>query len=110
VEPIRFPRLDEQAAGAIAELFGVPLGLAPYRLRGRPVYQLLIPMPSEERPLEMVLWPDLARVDVRVGASAMVFKSVSGVEIYPGVEVLFRRQNPPGHLFVSVGGSAEMAV
>ena len=26
------------------------------------------------------------------------------MELYPGVEVLFRRENPPGMLFVSVAG------
>ena len=29
---------------------------------------------------------------------------ITSVELYPGVEVLFRRDDPPGMLFVSVQG------
>lgn len=102
--------LDERVARQIATLFGVELQVAPYRVRDRPVYRLTLEFPLPRQPIELLLWPELSRVDVRTGVCALVFKAISAIEIYPGVEVLFRRQNPPGHLFVSVGGSVEMAV
>ncbi len=104
---IRLDTLDADAAAQIAALFGVPLTTAPYQMRGEPVYRLLLPFPQQ---IELLLWPQLQRVDVRTGVCALVFKSVSAIELYPNVEVLFRRQDPPGHLFVSVNGRVEMAV
>ncbi len=107
MEFIRLDRLDEDTAAQIAALFAVPLTVAPYRIGGEPVYRLLLPFAE---PIEIVLWPPLRRVDVRTGACALVFKSIDAIELYPGVEVLFRRRDPPGHLFVSVNGRVEMAV
>ena len=102
--------LDEEAVTLIAELLGSPLELAPYRVRGKPVYQLSIPNQALGLDLLVVLWPALNRVDVRIGDCTMVFKAISRIELYPGVEVMFRRSDPPGHLFISVSGRAEMAV
>ena len=107
MDVIRLEQLDKQAAAQIAALFAVPLTAAPYRVGGEPVYRLALPFAE---PIEMVLWPPLRRVDVRVGPCALVFKSIDTIELYPGVEVLFRRRDPPGHLFVSVNGRVEMAI
>jgi hypothetical protein len=105
-----FSVLEEPAAEQIAALFGVPLGIAPYQFHGRPVYRLSLSFSETGQTMELVLWPELRRVDVRTGVWALVFRAISAIEIYPGVEVLFRRQDPPGHLFVSVNGRVEMAV
>jgi hypothetical protein len=107
MDVMRLDRLDAQAAAEIAALFGVPLKTASYAMRSEPVYRLLLPFAPQ---IEMLLWPQLQRADVRVGACALVFKTISAIELYPGVEVLFRRQDPPGHLFVSVNGRVEMVV
>lgn len=106
----RLPGLDEAAVTQIAHLLGAPVELAPYRVRGRPVYQLTLINRALGCDLVLILWPSLNRVDVRLGDCAMVFKSISSIELYPGVEVMFRRVEPPGHLFVSVSGRAEMTV
>jgi CRP-like cAMP-binding protein len=37
-----------------------------------------------------------------------VLKGVEAVDLYPGVEVLFRRNEPPAFLFVSVKGRVAM--
>ncbi|MGI8551410.1 MAG: hypothetical protein ACR2PL_11590 [Dehalococcoidia bacterium] len=102
--------LDEAAVSLIAELLGAAIELAPYRVRGQPVYQLAVPNQTLGQDLVIILWPALNRVDVRIGDCAMVFKTISRIEIFPGVEVMFRRTDPPGHLFISVNGRAEMVV
>jgi hypothetical protein len=107
MDVVRLEQLDEHAAAQIAALFGVPLATAPYVMGGKPVYRLLLPFPQQ---IELLLWPQLQRADVRVGTCALVFKAISGIELYAGVEVLFRRRDPFGHLFVSVSGRVEMAV
>jgi hypothetical protein len=110
VQATQLAHLDEEAVTLIAELLGVPLELAPYRVRGSPVYQLSVPNRALRRDVIVILWPSLNRVDVRIGDCTMVFKTITSIELYPEVEVMFRRADPPGHLFVSVSGRAEMAV
>ena len=106
----RLTELDEEAVTRIAALLGAPLELAPYRVRGKPVYQLSIANRTLGCDVLVILWPALNRVDVRFGDCTMVFKAIGSIELYPGVEVMFRRIDPPGHLFVSVSGRAEMVV
>ena len=106
----RLSVLDERAVSLIAELLGAPPQLAPYRVRGEPVYQLAVPNRALGLDLLLILWPPIGRADVRLGDCAMVFTGIESIELYPGIEVLFRRADPPGHLFVSVSGRAEMAV
>ena len=55
-----------------------------------------------------MLWPALARVDVRIGDCSIVYKGVATVELLPGVEVIFRRNAGDGYLFVSAGGRASV--
>ncbi|HXG35495.1 MAG TPA: hypothetical protein VNL15_00845 [Dehalococcoidia bacterium] len=95
---------DPGVVEAITSLLDGRLEQAPFELKGSPVYQLR--MHSEEHGQEVLitLWPQQARVDVRLGKSYWVLKDISAVELYPGVEVLFRRQDPSALLFVSTKG------
>jgi hypothetical protein len=110
VAAIVLPCLDEAASLAIADLLGVAVQTEPYRVAERPVYRLVVRNRKIEQDIVLLLWPALNRADIRIGDCTMVFKSVSAVELYPGIEVLFRRAHPPGHRFLSVEGRAEMAV
>ena len=108
---------DETTVEAIAALFGVDARKAPFEVPKRPpgaeaqpptekapVYQMTVPSAELGGPLLLTLWPSLARVDVRFGRSYWALRDITSVELYPGVEVLFRRDDPPGMLFVSVQG------
>ncbi len=110
---------DEAAVHAIAELLGAEARKAPFEvpklppgLEGQPatdkpgpVFQMSVrPDQSGGEPLLLTLWPSLGRVDVRLGRSYWALREITSVEIYPGVEVLFRRDDPPAFLFVSVKG------
>ncbi len=107
---------DPGAIEAIARLLGATLKEAPFAVpplpaglegqpptdRQEPVYQLMLP--AEEPGQKLLIWPSLARVDVRLGNSYWVLRNISSVEMYPGIEVLFRREEPSAFLFVSVRG------
>ncbi len=108
---------DEDAVHAIAELLGAEARKAPFEVPklppGRqaaavkpgPVFQMSVrPDQSGGEPLLLTLWPSLGRVDVRLGRSYWALREITSVEIYPGVEVLFRRDDPSAFLFVSVKG------
>ena len=108
---------DETTVEAIAALLGVDARNAPFEVpklpsgaegqpatEKAPVYQITLPSAELGRPLLLTLWPSLSRVDVRLGKSYWALKEITSVELYPGVEVLFRREEPPAMLFVSVQG------
>ena len=108
---------DETTVEAIAALFGVEARKAPFEVpklpsgaegqpatRKAPVYQMTVPSAELGQPLLLTLWPSLSRVDVRLGKSYWALRGITSVELYAGVEVLFRRDDPPGMLFVSVQG------
>ena len=108
---------DEPAVRAIADLLGSELHNAPFEVpkldRGHegqvatepgPVFQMSIRSQELGEPLLITLWPSLSRVDVRLGQSYWALRGITSVELYPGVEVLFRRDNPSAFLFVSVKG------
>ena len=58
----------------------------------------------------LIVWSGLPGADIRIGDCSRVFKGISSIELYRGIEVLFRRVHPGGHLFLSVSGRAEMVV
>ena len=107
---------DGDAIAAIAGELGVPATEAPYRVGGATVYELRVPVTAIPGAVLLVgLWPSIARVDVRMLGSvdgrpllALTGKQVTAVEIYPGVEVMFRRDS--GRVFfVTARGEAAMA-
>ena len=94
---------DANAVDLIAETLGVPVGLAPFRLPGAAVYQLLVPG-AEGRPAAMLtLWPSLGRVDAINGTATVVFTEVQTVDLVADVEVQFRRESRE-YLIVPRGG------
>lgn len=105
---------DPEAPSAIARLLAADLTRAPFRVpehdaeggpgEGAPVYELHLHSREHDSEVLVLLWPSLERVDVRLGMSTWTLKSIDEVELYPGVEVLFRRQEPPAILFVSTEG------
>ena len=109
---------DEDAVHAIAELLGAEARKAPFQMPklppGRegqpatdkpgPVFQMSVSSQEMGEPLLLTLWPSLGRVDVRLGRSYWALREITSVELYPGVEVLFRRDDPSAFLFVSVKG------
>lgn len=105
---------DPEAPPEIARLLAAELTEAPFRVpdpdseagssEGQPVYELRLRSREHDREALILLWPSLNRVDVRLGMSTWTLKAIDDVELYPGVEVLFRRHEPPAILFVSVEG------
>ena len=106
-----FAGVTREAASAIATLFGVEATREPYEpAAGEAVYA--IRHRSETGTLRLVLWPSLARVDVRCGPHVWVAKGVVETEVIAGLEVIFRfgqgEAAPDGTLFVGVGGDVMM--
>lgn len=101
---------DVPALTQIARLLDATLEEAPFSLSTQPAFHIATVNRVSGLPLLLTLWPGLQRVDVRLGQDCTWFcKAVEWVELYPGVEVLFRRREPPGgYLFVSVGGAVAM--
>lgn len=105
---------DAGAPEAIARLLAAELTEAPFRVPdqdansdssdGAPVYELRLRSREHESEILLLIWPSLDRADVRLGKSTWTLKAIDAVEMYPGVEVLFRRDEPAAILFVSVGG------
>ncbi len=105
---------DAGAPAAIARLLAADLTEAPFRVPapdpnsdtndGAPVYELRLRSHEHEDEILLLIWPSLDRADVRLGKSTWTLKGIDAVEMYPGVEVLFRRDEPAAILFVSVGG------
>jgi hypothetical protein len=106
----RYTAFDTEVVGCIAKLLGCGAREAAYRAGGTPVYELRLPSRSLGVDVLVVLWPGLRRVDVRAGGWSLVFKRVDAIELYPGVEVIFRRADPAGYLFVTVDGAASMCI
>lgn len=100
IETLRF---DAAAVPRIADLLGIEVGTAPFRLPSSTVWQLTVPG-TQGRPVTMItLWPEINRVDVMAGSSAIVFTDVRTVDLVPGVEVQFRRGSRE-FLIVAIGG------
>jgi len=100
IETLRF---DAVAVPRIADLLGIEVGTAPFRLPSSTVWQLTVPG-TQGRPVAMItLWPEINRVDVMAGSSAIVFTDVRTVDLVPGVEVQFRRGSRE-FLIVAIGG------
>ncbi len=95
---------DPQAIEQIAALLGAQAEDAPFAVRGEPVHRITMFSEEHQEELLITLWPSERRVDVRLGKSYWVLKDISQVELYPGVEALFRREQPTALLFVSVKG------
>jgi hypothetical protein len=105
-----YPSLNEEVVARIAALLDCDARRAAYSAGGSPVYELRLSAQALGTELLLVLWPGLARADVRAADWSLVFKQIDEVQLFPGVEVMFRRVEPRGYLFVSVSGSASMCI
>lgn len=112
---IRLP-FGDAAIPAIADELGVAITPAPYDVAGERVWEGRIPARwAAGISLHLVLWPSICRVDVRIVPDgggrtpiALTARSVHAVEVYPGVEVMFRRAGG-SVLFVTRHGHAAVA-
>lgn len=100
---IRHIRFDKEAVELVAETLGVTAGLAPFRLPGGAVYQIMVPDKTGTPAVMLTLWPSLRRVDAIATAATVVFTDVSTVDLVTDVEVQFRRSNRD-YLIVARGG------
>ncbi len=104
-----FAAFDEPCLDAITALFGVAPTVEPYTPDGTPVYRLE-PKGAADG-LRLILWPSLRRVDVSsAGSHSWVLKNIGGIDIIPGVEVVFRPAEGHGFLFVAVNGFVNMVM
>lgn len=94
---------DAEAIDVIAETLAVPVRLAPFRLPGAAVYQLLVPGGNDRPAAMLTLWPSLRRVDAVAGPATVVFTAVATVDLVADVEVQFRRDSRE-YLIVVRGG------
>jgi len=106
----QYAALSLDVVQRIAGLLRCEAVAMPYRAGGAPVFALRVDSQALGVPVTLLLWTGLGRADVRMGDCSMVLKQIAQVELYPGVEVLFRRLEPPGYLFLSVAGRASMVV
>jgi len=95
--------LSPDAIGRIAAALHARCEQAPFRIRGEPVYRVSF-TPSGKPPVQLTLWPSLARADVVSGDCAVVFKNVDRLLVYPGIEVIFQRTGQRGFLTVHCSG------
>ena len=100
---IRRVPYDAEAVELIAATLGVPVQLAPFRLPGAAVYQLVVPGANERPAALLTLWPSLRRVDAVGGAATVVFTAVATVDLVAEIEVQFRRDSRE-YLIVARGG------
>ncbi len=102
----------------IAVELGQSITLAPFRIRGEPVYRILLPIlegavtPKAPRAdimsdgkaavTTLTLWPSLRRVDVTNPWVAVVATGIVAVDLVTGVEAIFRHAG--GSLTVARNG------
>lgn len=104
--------------GAIAVELGQTVTLAPFRIRGEPVYRVVIPIldgagkPDAPRAdvvpntasgvTTLTLWPSLQRVDATNPWVSVVASGIIAVDLVSGVEAIFRHSG--GSLTVARNG------
>ncbi len=59
---------------------------------------------ADNRALDLVLWPSLKRVDLRVDENVITLTGVDHVTVFPDAEVQFTREEPRAFLFVTRAG------
>lgn len=59
---------------------------------------------ASNRALDLVLWPSLHRVDLRVDENVITLTGVDQVTVFPDTEVQFTREEPRAFLFVTRAG------
>ncbi len=99
---------DESAFPAIEAELGVRFEKEPYRVPSGDVYGA--ELEGENGAVSrIILWPSIHRVDVSMGACRIVFKQVTGLQVFERIEVVFHRDDG-GHLFITRAGQVNVAV
>ncbi len=96
-------RYEAAIVPRIADLLRVEVQKAPFRLPSSTVWQLTVPGAQGRPVARITLWPEINRVDVVAGSTAIVFTDVRTVDLVPDVEVQFRRAGRE-FLIVAIGG------
>jgi hypothetical protein len=116
VRPVNRLPFGVESIPVIAAELGVVAKPARFRVDDTPVWECRVPTRwLAGGHLHVILWPSLARVDARIipfGAErtpiAVTAKGVHTVEVYDGVEVMFRRDGG-SVLFVTRNGHMAVA-
>ena len=102
---------------AIAGELESSVALAPFQVRGEPVYRITVPLvggavvrgspagndPAEQGPVTtLTLWPSLRRVDATNPWATVVATGIVAVDLVAGVEAIFRHTG--GSLTVARNG------
>jgi hypothetical protein len=90
---IRAIAFDDACARLVAAALGGSAGLAPFRLPGGAVYQVLVPGPDERPATMLTLWPSIRRIDAIGQGATVVFTDIATVDLVGEIEVQFRRTN-----------------
>lgn len=85
--------LTDDGVQRIAEVLGVAVETAPFRLPSSTVWQLTIPGADERPTVMLTLWPGIRRVDAISGPTTVVFTDIAAIDLVPGVEAQFRRSS-----------------
>ena len=102
-------QFDEQAIAVIAQTLDVVMHEAPYTLHGQTVYEAHVYNEPLGRPVHLVFWPSIQRIDAYVGDCQIIFKHITEMHVLPGVEVIFRRSPTPGQLLITRAGRVAVA-
>jgi hypothetical protein len=100
--------LDDDGLTAIAAELRIRFASEPYRVGDAPVWGAEVAA-GTVRPVRLVVWPSLGRVDLRDERWTIVFKDIVQIEIYAGVEVLFRRADGAA-VFVTADGQVHLTL
>jgi len=101
--PIRQVPYDTRSIPLIADALGCEATLAPFRLPGGAVHQILVPGAGGRPAAMLTLWPSIRRVDTVGGSATVVFTDVATVDLVGEIEVQFRRSTRE-YLIVARGG------
>ncbi len=100
---IRQVPYDARSIPLIAESLGGEATLAPFRLPGAAVHQILVSGAGGRPGALLTLWPSIRRVDAVGGSATVVFTDVTTVDLVGEIEVQFRRTTRE-YLIVARGG------
>ena len=100
---IRKVPYDAQSIPLIAETLGGEATLAPFRLPGAAVHQILVPGAAGRPAAMLTLWPSIHRIDAIGGSATVVFTDIAVVDLVGEIEAQFRRTTRE-YLIVARGG------
>jgi hypothetical protein len=100
---------NEPAIPTIAQVLDITMTEAPYAIHGATVYEARVYNEVLGRPIQVVFWPSIRRIDAYIGDCQVIFKNITEMHVLPGVEVIFRRPPAPGQLLITRAGRVAVA-